>query len=120
MNTQLLKEISERFARGDMEFVGPYLADGVRWNVLGEEAIVGREQVLEVSRMLQLQSFPRITIKNVVSEGELVVVESTGEAVTNAGKPYNQTYCEVFRFVDGQLGEVTTYLDTALSREALS
>ena len=120
MNRQLLKEISEQFARGNMEFVAPHLADGVRWNVLGEETIVGREQVLEVSKMLQLQSFPRITIKNVVSEGDFVVVESTGEATTNNGKPYNQSYCEVFRFADGELREITTYLDTALSREALS
>lgn len=118
-NKELLKKISEEFAKGNMEFVGAYLADSIKWNILGNDTIVGREQVLEVSKMLQLQSFPKITIKNIVSEGEFVVVESTGEAKTRNGKPYNQTYCEVFRFDNEKLQEITTYLDTALSKEAL-
>jgi len=32
---QLLKDVGEQFAKGNMEFVGPYLADGVKWNILG-------------------------------------------------------------------------------------
>jgi hypothetical protein len=66
--------------------------------------------------MLQLESFPVITLKNVISEGNLVVVESTGKATTKAGKPYNQSYCDIFRFVGEQLQEITTYLDTAVNR----
>jgi ketosteroid isomerase-like protein len=58
--------------------------------------------------------------KNVVAEGNCVVVDSTGEAKTKNGKPYNQIYCDVFSFSDGKLQEITTYLDTALSNEILS
>jgi len=43
-----------------------------------------------------------------------VVVESSGRVVSTAGRTYNNTYCEVFRFVDGEVKEVTVYLDTAL------
>lgn len=69
--------------------------------------------------MLQLESFPVITIKNIVAEGNYVVVESTGETKTKIGKPYNQTYCDIFRFNKGKLQEITTYLDTALTNESL-
>jgi ketosteroid isomerase-like protein len=119
-NTYLLKKISEEFAKGNLEFSGDYLAEDIKWNILGNDTIIGREQVLEVFQMLQLQSFPVIKIKNVVSEENFVVVESTGEAKTKNGKPYNQTYCDVFRFTDEKLKEITTYLDTALSKDALS
>ena len=115
-----LKDISVQFAKGNMAFVEPYLSADVRWNVLGSETIAGRDQVLEANKMAQLESFPAITVRNVVGEGDLVVVESTGEARTKSGKSYNQAYCEVFRFRGEQLEEVTTYLDTALSVEALS
>ncbi len=47
-----------------------------------------------------------------------VVVESIGEAKAINGKPYNQTYCDVFRFSNEKIQEITTY--TALSKEALS
>ena len=97
-----------------------YLADDLKWNILGSSPVIGKEQVLEVSKMLQLESFPVVTIHNVIAEGNYVVVETTGEAKTNNGKPYNQTYCDVFKFNNEMLEEITTYLDTALSNEALS
>jgi len=119
-DNQLLKKISEEFAKGNLKFYEAYLAEDIKWNILGEDTIVGKEQVLEVSKMAQLQSFPVIKIKNIISEGEYVVIESTGEAKTIKGKPYNQTYCEVYRFENERLQEITTYLDTALSKKALA
>ena len=111
------REISEQFAKGNLEFSARYLADDVKWNILGDSPIIGKEQVLEVSKMLQLESFPVITIKNIVAEGDYVVIESTGKATTKNGKLYNQTYCDVFKFHAEKLIEITTYLDTALSNE---
>jgi uncharacterized protein len=112
-----IKQISEAFAKGDIEFSAAYLADDVKWNILGNNPIIGKVEVLEVSKMLQLESFPIITIKNIVTEGNYVIIESTGKATTKKGKPYNQTYCDVFRFNNEILQEITTYLDTALSNE---
>jgi len=117
---QLLKKISEEFAKGNLEFSAAYMDEGIKWNIVGNSPITGKEQVLEVSKMLQLESFPVITIKNIVAEGNYVVVESTEKAKTKNGKPYNQTYCDVFQFSGEKLLEITTYLDTALSNEALS
>jgi len=119
-NKQLLKKISEEFAKGNLGFSEAYLAEDIKWNVLGEDTIVGKQQVLEASKMTQLQSFPVIKINNIISEGDYVVIESTGEAKTIRGKPYNQAYCEVYRFVNEKLQEITTYLDTALSKQALA
>ena len=115
VNDELLKRISEEFAKGNLAFSEAFLADDIKWNILGSDTIVGKEQVLEVSKMAQLQSYPVITIKNIVQEGDWVVIESTGEAKTKNGKQYNQAYCEVFRFENEKLQEITTYLDTALS-----
>lgn len=120
INNQLLIKVSVEFTKGNLEFAGAYLADNIKWNILGENSITGKEQVLEVSKMLQLESFPVITIKNVVAEGDYVVIESTGRAKTKSGKPYNQTYCDVFKFQDEKLQGITTYLDTALSNQSIS
>jgi uncharacterized protein len=115
---QLQIKISEEFAKGNLEFAGVYLNDDIRWNILGENTIIGKQEVLEVSKMLQLQSFPIITIKNIIAEGDFVVIESTGKATTKSGKPYNQSYCDIFKFKEEKLIEITTYLDTALSNES--
>jgi hypothetical protein len=47
------------------------------------------------------------------------VVEFRGRAMTKAGRPYNNTYCYVFRLADGQVAEITEYLDTQLVATAL-
>ncbi len=119
-NTKFLRQISEAFPKGNLEFFLPFLANDIKWNILGYGTVSGKEEVLEVFKMSQLESFPVVTIKNIVAEGNYVVVESTGEANTKNGKPYNQTYCDVFYFDNEKLLEITTYLDTALSKEALS
>ncbi len=49
-----------------------------------------------------------------IAEGELVVVQSTGQATTTSGRAYNNTYCQVFTIRDGKIGAVTEYMDTAL------
>lgn len=114
-----LKQISEAFSKGNFEFSTAYLAENIKWNILGSDAVIGKEQVLEVLKMSQLESFPEIIIKNIVAEGNYVVVESTGKAKTKSGKPYNQTYCDIFHFKNEKIQEITTYLDTALSNESL-
>jgi ketosteroid isomerase-like protein len=61
-----------------------------------------------------LRAIPQITFKNIIAEGNFVVIESEGKAATKTGKSYNQINCEVFRFKGNMLEEVTTYLDTKL------
>jgi uncharacterized protein len=115
--TTSVKGISEEFAKGNLEFSAAYLAEDVKWNILGINPVIGKAQVLEVAKMAHLESFPVITIKNILGEGNYVVIESTGKAMTRNGKPYNQTYCDIFYFENEKITEITTYFDTALSKE---
>lgn len=45
-------------------------------------------------------------------------MQAHGKATTKAGKPYNNTYCQVYRITDGKVREVTEYLDTELVTSA--
>jgi uncharacterized protein len=114
------REISENFAKGNLDFSSKYLADDVVWKVLGEEPIVGKNEVLEALKMSDLESFPVITIKNIVEERDIVVIESTGNGRTKDGKAYNQSYCELFHFKNNEIKEISTYLDTVLSKKSQS
>lgn len=120
-NKQLLEQINEAFERDEMEFYEAHLSDEIRWNILGDEVpVIGKKEYFEVLKMQELESFPEITVKNIIAEGDYVVIESTGKAITKTGKPYNQTYCDVYRLENGKIQEITTYLDTALGSKAMS
>ncbi len=120
-NKEIWQQINDAFENGDMKFYEAHLANDIHWNILGnEKPIIGKKEFLEVMKMQDLESFPEITITNIVAEGDYVVVESTGKATIKTGKQYNQTYCDIYQFKDGKIQNLTTYLDTALSNKVLS
>ncbi|HKY92875.1 MAG TPA: nuclear transport factor 2 family protein, partial [Nevskiaceae bacterium] len=57
----------------------------------------------------------RPTIHAVIAEGDRVVVEFEGDAVTADGKPYCNQYCMVFTMRDGRIRQVNEYFCTLLA-----
>src|SRR4029077_21159058 len=61
----------------------------------------------------------RPDIKSVIAEGDRVVVEFEGNAMTCEDKPYNNQYCMVFTLADGKIKQVNEYFCTILADEVL-
>lgn len=120
-NKQLLQRIFDGLAAGDgMPFLGS-LAEDFNWHMTGSTAwsgsYHGKQAVLQ-DLMLPLFANFETTYRNravrIIGEGEWVVVECRGEVTTKSGQPYNNQYCWVCRVQDGQLKELTEYMDTQL------
>lgn len=100
-------------------------ADDVHWTTIGTtawsgtfagkpavEAMFGRLYPLIEGRIV-------VTPHRFIADNDVVAVEARGKAMTKTGKPYNNTYCLVFRFAAGKIAEVIEYSDTALINAAL-
>jgi ketosteroid isomerase-like protein len=61
----------------------------------------------------------RFNIGDVTAEGDRVVVEAEGDAVTADGTPYRNQYCFVFTFQDGKIKRVHEYFCTKLADEVM-
>ena len=61
----------------------------------------------------------RPTIHSVTAEGDRVVVEWEGNAVTSEGTPYCNQYCMVFIVRDGKIRQVNEYFCTVLADRVL-
>jgi len=59
----------------------------------------------------------RLTVHTVTAEGDRVVVESEGNAITSQGKPYCNQYCEVYTLSDGRIRQINEYFCTKLFDE---
>ena len=66
----------------------------------------------------QLESGIAITPSNFIADGDFVAMQAKGKSTTKSGKPYDNTYCQVFQVVNGKVQRVTEYLDTELVTEA--
>lgn len=60
-----------------------------------------------------------LTVSRMIAEEDCVVVQARGQARTKAGAEYCNSYCMIFRLIDGRVVEITEYADTALIERAL-
>ena len=118
-NKQLLQHLFAEMATGNFEpFLG-HMADDVRWTVMGTTklsgTLTGKQEVITrrlTPILAQLDGPIRIAAQSFIAEGDYVVVEGRGQAMTKAGKPYHNRYCFLFRLANGKVQELTEYLDT--------
>ena len=120
-NKRIVQSFYDAANRGDTEGFLGRLADDVAWTNIGTTKYSGTcagkgELTARLMGPLfgQLKAGIAATVHNVIAEGDFVAVQLSGRAETKDGRPYNNTYCHVFRIRDGKIVEVTEYLDTDL------
>ncbi len=111
-----IKTVTEVFDKKDNSFYIDYLAEDVRWNIIGKKPVIGKEKFLEAMKEEENESFPVITIKNIITNGEYVVVESRGKTCVKEGRRFKPAYCDIYRLKNGKISEVTTYRVDAVSK----
>jgi uncharacterized protein len=124
-NKKAVADFYRLAAAGEIDACFALMADDVVWHNIGSTrfsgSFRGRDAILNdlLGPLFgALKSPIRSDVENLIAEGAFVVALTRGHAETLDGKPYNNTYCQVFRFVDGRIAEVTEYMDTALIIEA--
>ena len=120
-NKQVVLDFYEAGARGDMDACFALLADDVTWTNIGSTKFsgtyIGKQALAE--NLLgplfgELKAGISSQIEQLTAEGDIVVAQTSGNAETRDGTPYNNTYCQVMRIRDGQIAAVKEYMDTAL------
>ncbi|MFF0490345.1 nuclear transport factor 2 family protein [Nocardia sp. NPDC004068] len=125
-NKALVTEIFRQLAQGNTRALGQALAEDCRWVFPGDWSWSGvwepRSAVLDGllrPLMAQFADGYRSAADLIVAEGDRVVVQARGYATTTRGEPYHQTYCFIFRVVDGRIAEIVEHCDTALVERVL-
>ena len=125
-NKKLLQDVFTALANGNSRPFVDSLSDEVRWTIIGttkwSRTFDGKPAVLaELLAPLraQIADRVRVTADRFIAEADLVVVEGRGHNTTKTGKPYNNTYCWIYRLSNGKIQELTEYMDTQLAATAL-
>lgn len=102
------------------------LADDVQWTIIGTTSLSrtfkGKQDVIDGLLVpfgeALVDGHIHIHVDNLLADGDFVVVQGHGEAMTKRGVAYNNTYCWVYRFEQGKIKALTEYLDTELVTRA--
>lgn len=126
-NRLAITEVFKRFVAGDQRPFFALVHDEVKWTVIGSTAISGR---FDSKRAFIAGATSRLfggldgplegVIKNILADGDHVIVQWTGSAPTTSGGRYDQTYCWVMRLEAGMVVETTAYLDTEMVSSVLA
>ena len=120
-NKALVAQIFEELAAGNHRALLSRTAENCRWTVTGSCPVSGiyrsrqefYEKALKAITAL-LTARVRPTVKQILGEGDRVVLEWRGESTAKSGIPYNNEYCWILTILDGEITEGIIYSDTAL------
>lgn len=125
-NKQLLKNIYDEMAKGNTNPFGDAMADDIKWTLKGStnwsKTYDGKDAVYKELIAPLFEKFAdqyTTELVRMIAEDDTVVVEFNGKVTTKTGKPYNNSYCYIFRIENGKIAEITEYFDTELVSKAL-
>jgi ketosteroid isomerase-like protein len=120
-NKQLVQHMFAELSKGNAEAFLGHMADDIRWTIIGTTkfsgTFQGKQEILDkilTPLSAQLAGLFIATVERLIAEDDYVVMQEHGTATTKTGKPYNNTYCVVFRIAKGKVQEMMEYLDTEL------
>ena len=108
-----IDQIAEAFCSYRFAVTYPYMADEIKWNIVGREELMGREAVIDrcdkSAKFLETVS-PTITKLKINRAETCVIVEGAAQFQDQENQTSSVASCDVFQFLDGQLVEITSYV----------
>lgn len=108
---------------GDVQSYFDAMADEITVTYYGNHRFSGtfngKADILEnfVPPLLdRLAEAIKITVTNVIAEGDQVFVEALGESRTKDGLDYNNEYGIILKLKDGKIQTIREYMDTELTK----
>ena len=120
VDEQTVRSIFAGLEHGDGDAFFAHVADEVDWTVMGTHPLAGHYpskaafQAGTFSKLGKvLPDGAQLRVVNVITAGEMAVVELVSDATAHNGMRFDNRYCWVVRFEGGTIVEVRAYLDSA-------
>lgn len=107
-----MDQIAEAFCSHRFVETYPYMAEEIKWNIVGGEELVGRDAVIDQcdqsAKFLETVSTTFTKLKIYRAE-TCVVVEGAAQYQDQEDQISSVASCDVFQFSNGQIVEITSY-----------
>lgn len=108
-NKIILKKANEAVSKGNYEEFLQYCTDDTKWIFVGDQVLNGKEAV----RKWMLNEYiepPHNDVKNVIAENDYLTVNGQIAVMKESGERIKYSYCDIWRFRDGKLAELTAFV----------
>jgi hypothetical protein len=108
-----LKKFNEAFARSDTDFIVQNVTEDIRWTIIGDCVIQGKEEFARALREMESDHPLKLTIDNIITHGKTAAVNGTMETSGASSKGKIYAFCDVYvfnGFKNPKIREMTSYV----------
>ena len=108
-NKAILEAGNAAVAAGDNEGFLAFCADDTEWTFVGDQTLKGKEAVRQYMAATYIEP-PKFTVEDLIAEGDFVIAVGEITMKDENGKETDYSYCDVWRFRDGQIVELKAFV----------
>jgi limonene-1,2-epoxide hydrolase len=104
-----LQKFTIAFAKGDAKFILGSVTDDIRWNMVGEQLIQGKDNFAKALEQMKNDKAVELTIHHIATHGKSGAANGT----TKLKNGKTRAYCDVYEFKDtkgSSVKEITSYM----------
>lgn len=106
------QQVAEAFSNGRFLETYPYLAENITWEIVNEKTLEGKKAVMDNCDQTAAY-FETVTTGfktlNCICSGDFVVMNGTAVFINAKNKRTEVSACDMYRFENGLLAQVTSY-----------
>jgi len=108
-NKSILEKANATVTSGDNEGFLAYCTEDVKWTFVGDQTLQGKEAIRQYMRATYLEP-PKLKVSDLIAEGDYVTALGEIALKGEDGKLVNYKYCDIWRFQEDKLAELTAFV----------
>jgi ketosteroid isomerase-like protein len=109
-NKEVIKKVNAAFTKGNTEDFLSFCAEDMKWTMVGEQAVQGKDAIRKWIASMGNMEPPKFTVENIIAEGDFVLSNGDMTMKDKDGKSVPYSYCDIYRFRNGQIVELRSYV----------
>ena len=104
-----LQKLTIAFAKADTKFILGSVTDDIRWNIVGDKLIQGKENFANALEQMKSTRAAELTVHHVSTHGKSGAVNGTAKLKNGKAR----AFCDVYEFKDtkgSSVKEITSYV----------
>ncbi|WP_307579895.1 nuclear transport factor 2 family protein [Variovorax paradoxus] len=108
-NKTVLLKANAAISKLDFEGFLKFCTDDVKWTMVGEQTIDGKEAVRSWMKETYVEA-PDFDAKTLIAEGDWLAALGEISIKDQDGSVTRSSYCDIWRFRDGKMAELKAYV----------
>jgi ketosteroid isomerase-like protein len=108
-NKIILQKANEAVSKGNYEEFLQYCTDDTKWTFIGDQVLNGKKSIRKWMFNEYIEP-PKNEVKNLIAEDDYLTAIGEIEVMNENGENIKYSYCDVWRFRDGKMAELTAFV----------